>query len=146
MERTQLPLERFLAPIMSPLNQLSSLSRGVSILHSKLAKWSQRESVDWCSAVAIAQINQAGGVLGQHLEPLIVYCWWRFQPYRIWTPSQKPDPIRASCPCFWLLNLRHPLALLSSCLKSWMLCPVAAVNWFNEQFLVCTLRQQKGIF
>lgn len=59
---------------MSPLNQPSSLSRvQVGILHSQSGTMALSESslID-AALMAIAQINQAGGVLGQHIEPLVV--------------------------------------------------------------------------
>ena len=59
---------------MLPLNQPSSLSRvQVGILHSQSGTMALCESplID-AALMAIAQINQAGGVLGQHIEPLVV--------------------------------------------------------------------------
>ena len=59
---------------MSPLNQPSSRSGvRVGILHSQTGTMTLSESplID-AALMAIAQINQAGGVLGQRIEPLVV--------------------------------------------------------------------------
>lgn len=59
---------------MSLLSQPSALSRvRVGILHSQTGTMALSESplVD-AALMAIAQINQAGGVLNQHLEPIVV--------------------------------------------------------------------------